>query len=206
MKVLLKGIVLAVAACIQGCAMSFFLFPHFIPTGGAASVAVLLNFILKVPFELTLWLLNAGLLFVAIKWLGKGSALWTLYCVSITSTTIKMLSPFSTEPFSNVVLDLIIGSLVFGVGIGILFRMGASSGGMDILALLISKIKGYPPGKTLFVINGSILLITGIVVDWKIIIFAIAGQYISTFMLDIICKIKIHHKLSEQKNIIDQNI
>lgn len=193
-----KGIFLGIAAMIQGFAMAVFLFPHFIPTGGAASFAVLINFIFDVPFEITLWVLNASLLFAAIKWLGKWTAFWTLYCVTVTSITINIITSFVIEPVSNVIIDLGIGSLIFGIGIGLLFRLGASSGGMDILALIISKTKGYDPGKALFCINGSILLLTGIVVDWKIIFFAVIGQFISTKILDIVCKVKIRpHRIAD---------
>jgi uncharacterized membrane-anchored protein YitT (DUF2179 family) len=199
MNTISKGLMLGIAASIQGIAMAIFLFPHFIPTGGAASLAVLFNYILNTPFEITLWILNAGLLFAAIKWLGKGTAIWTLYCVTVTSVTIGLISPFITGQLTNVVLDLLLGSIIFGVGIGILFRMGASSGGMDILALIISKLKGYSPGKTLFAINGTILLTTGIIVDWKIIIFAVIGQFISTRILDIVCRMPLSNKQKQNQ-------
>lgn len=199
MNKIIKGLMLGIAAIIQGFAMATFLLPHYIPTGGAASLAVLFNYILNTPFEITLWVLNAGLLVAAIKMLGKGTAIWTLYCVTVTSLTISVISPFITGHVTNVVLDLLLGSIIFGVGIGILFRMGASSGGMDILALIISKVKGYSPGKTLFAINGTILLTTGIIIDWKIIIFAIVGQFISTRILDLVCKMKLPKKHQGQK-------
>ncbi|MEH7383331.1 YitT family protein [Bacillus sp. JJ1533] len=191
MKIINKGLVLGIAAMIQGFAMATFLFPHFIPTGGAASVAVLFNYVASIPFDSTLWVLNAGLLFAAIKWLGKDTAIWTLYCVTVTALTIRLITPLITNPISHVIVDLIIGSIIFGVGIGILFRMGASSGGMDILALIISKLKGFSPGKTLFVINGTILLMTGIIVDWKIIIYALVSQFISTRIIDLLYKVQL---------------
>lgn len=191
MIVVRKGTILGIAASIQGLAMSVFLFPHFIPSGGAASVSVLLNYLMNVPFAITLWVLNAGLLLAAVKWLGKENTIWTMFCVTVTSGVVNLTSPFITSAVTFVFFDLLIGSILFGIGIGILFRMGASSGGMDILALIISKHKGYTPGKTLFVINGSLLLLTGIVVDLKIILFAIACQFIGTRILDIICKLEL---------------
>ncbi|MDR4889358.1 YitT family protein [Fredinandcohnia sp. QZ13] len=200
MNTLNKSLILGMAALIQGFAMATFLFPHFIPTGGAASVAVLFNYVAGIPFDRTLWILNAGLLFAAIKWLGKGTAIWTLYCVTVTAITIRLVTPFITNPISYVIVDLLVGSIIFGVGIGILFRMGASSGGMDILALIISKLKGYSPGKTLFAINGTILLTTGIVVDWKIIIFALVSQFISTRIIDLINKVNLPTPQAQKQN------
>ncbi|MBG9544887.1 hypothetical protein ABE29_19605 [Cytobacillus firmus] len=190
MHVLYKSLILGIAAGIQGIAMTFFLFPHFIPSGGAASLAVLFNYLLDTPYSVTLWVLNAGLLLAAAKWLGKSSVFWTLFCVSVTSVTIDFLTPYITEPLNPVFLDLLLGAAVFGVGVGILFRMGASSGGMDILALIISKARGSAPGRTLFYINGSLLLLTGVVVDWKVIVHAVICQMIGTRMIDLIYKLE----------------
>ncbi|PWW28962.1 putative 5xTM membrane YitT family protein [Cytobacillus oceanisediminis] len=201
MDVFYKSLILGIAAGIQGIAMTFFLFPHFIPSGGAASLAVLLNYLLDTPYSVTLWVLNASLLLSAAKWLGKSSVFWTLFCVSITSITIDSLTPLVSEPLNSVLLDLLLGAIVFGIGVGILFRMGASSGGMDILALIISKARGCAPGRTLFYINGSLLLLTGIVVDWKVIIYAIICQMIGTRIIDFIYKMEFNFKLAEKHRI-----
>jgi uncharacterized membrane-anchored protein YitT (DUF2179 family) len=194
MNHLLKSVIIIIASGIQGTAMAIFLFPHFIPSGGAASVSVLLNYLLQVPFSHTLWVLNAGLLIAAVKWLGKSNALWTLFCVTVTSFTVNLISPHMKSPLTNVITDMGIGAILFGIGIGILFRMGASSGGMDILALIISKFNGNSPGRTLFVINGSLLLLNGIVVDLKVIIYALICQFIGTRILDIIYKLEFRHR------------
>ncbi|OXS55391.1 putative 5xTM membrane YitT family protein [Bacillus sp. V-88] len=201
MGVLRKAVILGLASTIQGLAMAVFLFPHFIPSGGAASVSVLLNYLLHVPFAVTLWVMNACLLGAAVKWLGKENAFWTMYCVTVTSVVVDAADPLMTGTVSFVFVDLLIGSILFGIGVGVLFRMGASSGGMDILALIISKLKGYSPGKTLFAINGSVLLLTGIVVDLKIILFAIACQFIATRILDIINKFDIRRSLPHIENV-----
>ncbi|KON89986.1 hypothetical protein AF332_26295 [Sporosarcina globispora] len=191
MHVLYKSLILGIASVIQGLAMTLFLFPHFIPSGGAASLAVLFNYLLDMPYSVTLWVLNAGLLLAAAKWLGKSSVIWTLFCVSVTSVTIDLLTPYITEPLNPVLLDLMLGAVVFGMGVGILFRMGASSGGMDILALIIAKARGSAPGRTLFYINGSLLLLTGVVVDWKVIVYAVICQMIGTRMIDLIYKLDV---------------
>ncbi|WP_034759816.1 YitT family protein [Rossellomorea vietnamensis] len=201
MGVLRKAVILGLASTIQGLAMAVFLFPHFIPSGGAASVSVLLNYLLHVPFAVTLWVMNACLLGAAVKWLGKENAFWTMYCVTVTSVVVDAADPLMTGTVSFVFVDLLIGSILFGIGVGVLFRMGASSGGMDILALIISKLKGYSPGKTLFAINGSVLLLTGIVVDLKIILFAIACQFIATRIVDIINKFDIRRSLPHIENV-----
>ena len=200
MRILIKAVMLALGASIQGLAMAVFLFPHLIPSGGAASVSVLFHYLLHIPFAVTLWVMNVCLLGAAAKWLGKENALWTMYCVSVTSVVVDISDQVVAGTVSFVYVDLLIGSILFGIGVGILFRMGASSGGMDILALIISKLKGYSPGRTLFFINGSVLLLTGIVVDFSLIIYAIVCQYIGTRTLDLINNFDIKGRIPRLGN------
>ncbi|MBM7602283.1 uncharacterized membrane-anchored protein YitT (DUF2179 family) [Metabacillus crassostreae] len=195
-----KALILGLAAVIQGLAMTFFLFPHFIPSGGAASISVLFNYLFEIPFALTLFILNASFLLAAVKWLGKESALWTMFCVTVTSATINTLTPYILAPISNVFLDLVLGAVIFGLGLGILFKMGASSGGMDILALILAKMTGLAPGRILFVVNGTLLLSTGFIVDVNIIIYAVICQFIATRILDIVYKYPVLHRISFVKN------
>ncbi|WP_100333843.1 YitT family protein [Bacillus alkalisoli] len=190
MKKLHKLIILTIGSTVQGLAMAFFLFPHFIPSGGAAGFAVIFNHVWEVPFAWTIWCLNAILLLMAIKWLGLGSASWTMFCVSVTAITINVVSIETLSPLNYVIVDLILGAVFFGIGLGILFRFGASSGGIDILALIICKIRNSKPGKTLFYINGTILLATGLLMDWKIILYAIISQFIATRVVDIVVQFR----------------
>ncbi|MCA1053676.1 YitT family protein [Rossellomorea aquimaris] len=199
MNTMIKSFFLSIASAIQGMAMAVFLFPHFIPSGGAASVSVLMNDLLDIPFSITLWVLNAALLAAAVKWLGKSSALWTILCVTITSLTIEWISPNMSGPVSNVFVDILLGAGLFGVGVGILFKLGASSGGMDILALIISKLSGKSPGRILFVINASLLLLTGIIIGFTIIVYALICQFIATKVIDFIYTLEIKQSVLNQK-------
>ncbi|KAB7704259.1 YitT family protein [Bacillus aerolatus] len=177
---------LTFGAFVQGIAMTFFLFPHHISSGGAAGISIILNFLFQTPYAAALWALNAIMIFIAFKRLGKSSAAGTMFCVTVTAVTIHLFSPFVSEPLSHPAFDLTAGAVIFGTGLGILFRLGASSGGMDILALIISKWRGLKPGKTLFYINSSILLLTGLIVDVKTIFYAVACQWIAGKMIDMI--------------------
>ncbi|MDQ0242870.1 uncharacterized membrane-anchored protein YitT (DUF2179 family) [Bacillus fengqiuensis] len=183
-----KAIILALASALQGTAMSLFLFPHYIPSGGAAGIGVLLYYVWNVPYATSIWLLNAGMIVAAIKWLGKSSALWTMYCVGTAALTINTLSPTIHHPIGNVWVDLVVGGILFGFGVGVLFKMGASSGGMDILALIISAFTKWTPGRVLFWINSSILLAAGLVIDWKVIMYALICQWIGTRVIDMVGK------------------
>lgn len=177
---------LTFGAFLQGLAMAAFLFPHHIPSGGVAGIAILNGYFFDVSLGLTLWSINFGLLLLAIKKLGKQTAFWTIYSVAITSIVVDWLTPQITNPLNGTLVDVVYGGIIFGTGVGILFRFGASSGGMDIVALILSYWTGKKPGTILFCINSVVLLGTSLMLGIDIIVFALMCQWISTRLIDFV--------------------
>lgn len=171
---------------IQGMAMALFLFPHSIPSGGAGGLAVLLNYWFDIPLGFALWIVNFSLLVVAIYWLGNSSAIGTMYAITITSASIYIANLYLIKPMLHPLLDLILGSVILGLGVGILLKQGVSNGGMGVLALIFAKYRQIRPGKPLFWLNGCIFIITGFIIDWRIIVQAVFSQWLSTRVVDFI--------------------
>ena len=176
---------------IQGIAMAVFLFPHSIPSGGAAGIAVLLNYWFNMPLSFSLWLVNFSLLVVAIVKLGNASAVGTMYAITITSISVHIFSPEIFIHNYHLGWDLLFGAILLGIGIGILLRQDVSNGGMGVLALVIAKHFRIPPGKPLFFLNSSIFILTASIINWFIVIQALITQTVSTRIVDIIYKLKL---------------
>ncbi|WP_100406175.1 YitT family protein [Bacillus solitudinis] len=183
--------IIALGGVLQGLAMALFLFPHSIPSGGAAGLAVLINYWFNIPLSFALWFVNFSLLVLAIKWLGNSSALGTMFGISITSLSIYYFDLIKYMPITNVWIDLVIGSLILGCGVGILLRQDVSNGGMGVLALIFSKHRQIPPGKPLLLLNGSIFILTASIIDWHIVIQALISQGIATRVVDIIYNVNV---------------
>nr|WP_273844907.1 YitT family protein [Halalkalibacter alkalisediminis] len=183
-------ILITCGGLIQGMGMSLFLFPHSIPSGGAGGLAVLLNYWVNIPLSFALWIVNFSLLVAAINWLGNASAIGTMYGITITSLSVHLFNFSLYRPYDSVWIDLLIGSILLGIGVGILLSQGVSNGGMGVLALIISKVKDISPGKPLFLLNGSIFIFTASIIAWPIVIQALLSQWISTRMVDLIFQLK----------------
>jgi uncharacterized membrane-anchored protein YitT (DUF2179 family) len=186
-------ICLVFGAILQGMAMSLFLFPHSIPSGGAAGIAILLNHFLGLPLGFSLWMANIVFLLFALNYFGYSWTFRTILAVATTSTTVSLFTSQGSHLHIHILLDLAAGSLFFGIGVGLLIRSGASSGGMVIPALLIASYKNWRPGKVMMWINLLIFLLTAVVINYKIVIFAIICQYLSTSIIDYIYKLRFHH-------------
>ncbi|MGG1399718.1 YitT family protein [Bacillus salipaludis] len=182
---------LLIGATLQGMSMSLFLFPHSIPSGGAAGLAILMNHWFHLSLGFSLWLANIVFLLFALNYFGYTWTLRTILAVATTSTTVGILTTKFLLPHINIVFDLAAGSIFFGIGVGLLIRAGASSGGMVIPALMIANYKKWSPGKVMMGINLVIFILTALVIDYKIVIYAIICQFFSTNIIDYIYTLKL---------------
>lgn len=190
MKDFMKKLTFVLAGgTIQGFGMGMFLFPNYIPSGGAGGIAVILNYGLHIDVGVALWIVNFVMLLFGIKILGKRFALWTVLGITITSLSIHFFESNFIIVNRNFVFDLILGSVFLGTGIGLLMRHGVSNGGVGVIALMIAQGRNTLPGKPLFMINCFIFFLTGIVISWQIIILAFISQWISTTVVDYICRV-----------------
>lgn len=175
-----KNIHILVGSLIQGLAMGMFLFPHSIPAGGCAGLAVLLNYGFQLPVSIGLWTTNILFLLFAVHYLGRVSAIGTIMVITITAVSVNFYEVYLHSPFANVWMDLVAGSILLGIGISVLLRERFTNGGIGFVALAIERRHKMNPGSALFWINTIIFLITAVVIDWSIIVLALLCQWIST--------------------------
>ena len=190
-KSVINIVLIVIGAIMQGLAMSLFLFPHNIPSGGAAGLAIIMNHFLTLPLGISLWIVNFAFLILAVKYFGYTWTIKTMLAVTITSVTVSLVTSYMSFPKSYILVDLVSGGILFGIGVGLLIRNGASSGGMVIPALMISNFYDWPPGRVMLWLNFFIFLLTASVINFKIVIFAILCQTISTNLVDFIYFVKI---------------
>ncbi|MCU9614739.1 YitT family protein [Caldibacillus lycopersici] len=190
-RTMLTYVSLFIGATVQGVAMSLFLFPHSIPSGGAAGLAILLNYFFHLPLGLGLWFSNAVFLIFALNYFGFTWTVKTILSVATTSTVVSFFSQSLIHPHIHISLDILFGGILFGIGVGLLIRVGSSSGGMVIPALMIANHRQWNPGKVMFAINLFIFLLTSIVIDYKIVFYAIICQFISSNIIDYIYELKL---------------
>lgn len=178
------GLVIA-GGIIQGFGMGLFLFPQYIPSGGAGGITVLLNYWFGLSMGTTLWIVNFTLLLAGLYVLGKRFAVWTVIAITMTSLSVTFFEQIPVHN-RNLMIDLVFGSIFLGIGIGILMRQNVSNGGIGVLALIISKKYNVLPGRSLFWINSFIFIFAAIIIDWKIIILALLSQWIATQVVNMI--------------------
>ena len=177
------------------CATYFFLVPNRFVTGGMTGLATILGTALPV-LNTSQWLicLNILVLVVGFIFLGKMTGMWTVYCslgYSSLMLIFEEVFPRSSLPFTNGTLtdetfmELCVGILIYAIGTAIIFYAGASSGGMDIMALILQKYVKVDVGKAVLYVNtfiacGSIFFLPGV----ERAILSLVGLFANAFIID----------------------
>ena len=171
----------------------FFKAPNHFATGGVSGLAIILTKFTepKVSWlgqtELTAFI-NVFLLIIGFIFLGRGCSLKTAYCTLFYSgemQLMKLIYPVTTPVTDEVFLEFIFAMLLTGAGSAILFNCKASSGGTDILALIVKK---YTPlkdvGIALIVTDFTIACSAFFVFDIRAGLFSVLGLFTKAFLID----------------------
>lgn len=158
-------------------AVTAFFIPHEVVTGGVTGLGTLIYFLSDkvIPVGASYLVINAVLILISLKVLGSNFGLKTIFAMFLGSALLwffQMNLPdifqyffdkpmlLTNEPFLAVVL----GGMLCGVGIGMALSQGGSTGGTDIIAMMINKYRNIGPGKVILYIDVFIIA-TGFLVD-----------------------------------------
>ena len=139
-----------------------FILPHGVITGGLAGIAALIFFKTGIPVAYSFYTLNIILLSIAYRIVGRGFVLKTIYGASGLSLFMLIAQMFfKSHPVyleHDILLSCIIGAVLCGVGTGLAFTHNGSTGGTDIVALILAKYTSMEIGKALMVSDILIVL------------------------------------------------
>lgn len=132
-----------------------FIMPHKFVMGGLTGIAVLINYAFGLPVSLLVLIMNAILLLLSFRILGSEFLVKTIVGVASLSFFIGMFEGLqlqtimTTEPL----MAGLIGSIICGVGVGLVMSVNGSTGGTDIVVLIINKYRNITPGRTMLLVD-----------------------------------------------------
>lgn len=190
----MKNLIVVAGSLIVAFAFNYFLVPHGILSSGISGIAILLGIITPFNTGLLNLVLNLPLLVLGFFKLGKRITINTLICVISLSAFLYILPAEAIT--DNVLLSSIFGGIIGGIGIGLILKHSGTSGGLDIIAIIISRSSNVSVGLLLTGMNGIIVLISGAVFTWEIALYTLLSIYLTGKMLDTIYT--NHEKLTMQ--------
>lgn len=179
---------------IYALAVVTFLIPGGIITGGTTGLALAVSHYLPIPFSLFVFLFNLAMFLLGVFVLGKSFALTTLLSTFIYPLALEFWQrfPVLSHITNDVLLCTVFSGLMIGAGIGIVIRVGASTGGMDIPPLILKKKFGIPLSTSLYVFDFMILICQMFFSNYEQILYGILLVFIYTFVLDKVQVIGLH--------------
>ena len=175
LSVLWDYTVMTVGAVVFSLAWVSFMIPNEVASGGLTGFCTIIQFATmgKIPVSYSFLVLNALLLLAGFLIMGKGFGFRTIYCILLTTVLFEVLPrldfllalPGHPLYISEKVLIPIIAGLLEALGISWIFSRGGSTGGTDVIALILNKFWPISPGRVFIVLDvfiiASVLLIPG---------------------------------------------
>ncbi len=166
-----------------------FLIPHKIVPGGVSGIAMILRFLYNTPVGIMAILLNIPLFIIALRILGISFGVKSLAAIIYTNLLIDFFvySVGIKSPTDNVVLATLYGGILLGLGLGLIFRGDASTGGTDIVGQIFSRYTNLSIGMWIMIVDFAVITMAGITTrSIELALLGYLALFLSSKVIDLI--------------------
>ncbi|HNS08749.1 MAG TPA: YitT family protein [Candidatus Ozemobacteraceae bacterium] len=173
-------------ALLLAFSMTAFTVPNRIAPGGISGIATILFFVVKMPVGFTILICNIILIAMQAKIIGRGSAWKTLFSIIVNSAAIEVMmnvmpvAPMTTNP----ILAGLYGGILSGIGVGITFKAGGTSGGMDIVSQILHYKYRIPIGDVTLVSNIVVTGLAGFTFGAELALYGLITVFFTSKVID----------------------
>lgn len=209
LKTLLIGakeyILLSIGILIYTLGWVVFIIPNNLVGGGATGISTILHYAIGLDIGLSYFVLNVILLIIGTIFLGKGFGFKTIYAIFLASFLLSALGKIIPLEIIEILtlsngklMCTIIGGIMAGTGIGMSISQGGSSGGTDIIALVVNKYKSISPGRMILLMDVLIILSSllvpsytpeGVLLPWEekigVVVYGLLLVTINGYVVDL---------------------
>lgn len=193
-KINFKELILDILICSAGAfiyavGVNCFVSPNEISSGGATGLAILANHLWNFPIGTAMFAINIPLFVISLIVFGKGFIVKTLFSTFMTSFFIDIGTLFMPAYEGDKILAALFGGAIMGVGLGVIFTRGSTSGGTDIMGKLLKK--AFPHlsmGRLVMICDLFIVLLAGVVyrniesILYATIVFVVSSKSIDMLL------------------------
>ncbi|EJN94695.1 YitT family protein [Streptococcus ratti] len=175
-------------ALLSSIAVNFFFQPGNVYASGATGLAQIVSALstkylgFTIPVSVTFYAINIPLLVIAWYTIGHKFTVFTFITVTLSSLFIQFIPQITLT--SDPMINAIFGGLVMGTGIGFALKNNVSSGGTDIISLLVRKKTGRNVGSVSLIVNIIIMTVAGLTFGWQYALYSMVTIFVSSQMTD----------------------
>ncbi len=173
--------------------LHYFIIPNRLMEGGLTGIALLLNYALNLPPSLTSLVLNIPLFLIGWRLIGRSTMLYTIAGTVLLSLFLwvmelairhGMITPFYSE--EDYLLAALYAGVTLGAGLGIVFRFGGTTGGVDIIARIMNKLTGASIGQVILLFDVIVLSASLFYITKEKVLYTLVAVFIATRVIDFI--------------------
>lgn len=185
---ILDVVIIFIGCIIASLGVNIFLSHAQLLSGGATGIGLLLEYTLNIPTGITIFLINIPLLLISYKKLNKSFTIYTtigMLCLSFSLMMTKPLTSYVSIDGLDILLYCIYGGVLCGIGYGLVFSRNGSTGGTDIITMLIrKKYSNFNIGTLSFSLNIIIILTGAYIFGLPQALYTFISLFIQSFVLD----------------------
>ncbi len=196
-------LMIVIGSIITAGSINIFLVPYKIAPGGVSGIATVLYYMSKgrFPVGITMLALNVPLFVLGMRFIGKKFVLKTFFGTVLLSVVIDLTEPFTNAFIKNflgeaesliypqdILLYALFGGFLMGVGLGLVFKSGATTGGTDLAARIVTHfLPVFTMGEMLLLIDTSVIILAAVAFkSFQLGLYAIVTLFISSKVIDAI--------------------
>lgn len=180
--------VVIIGSFLLAISLNFFLIEANVYASGFSGAAQLLSSVFKdflsmnVSTGVLVMLLNIPVLIIGWFKIGKGFTIYSILSVAFATLFLELLPILSIS--DDIILNAVVGGVIGGAGVGMSLKYGASTGGMDIVAMILSRLQDKPIGIYFLTLNAVIIIAAGILYEPENALYTMLTLYITTLVID----------------------
>ncbi len=178
---------IAIGCLLYALAYNLFLDPFKISPGGVSGLAMVIGHLTGFPVGIAIILMNVPLIILAYLRLGASFIISTAVATFLSSILID-LTAWMPTPVEDPLLAAVCGGVLIGAGLGFILRMGATTGGTDIVSKLLQVARPHlKMGQIVMVVDGAIVCLSSLVFqDFSLVVYALIGLTLCGKVMDAI--------------------
>lgn len=187
MKRLKKYAFVVLGSVVMALGLDLFLVPAKIASGGVSGVSTVFHYLTGVPVGVLMLLINIPIFIVGLKNFSRKYIMDSFLGMAVLSVATDLLSELPSIT-NDVILCSCFGGVFVGLGAGLVFRAGATTGGTDIIVMLLKKRhREFSMGSFVLMIDLAIILFAGFVFrTWEAVLYSAIALIINSYIVDMI--------------------
>lgn len=184
----LKYAVITIGAALFAAGFQFFLYPNAIIVGGVSGIAMIINMLVGLPVGLLSIILNIPLFLIAWKQFGTRFVVSSFIGMLLSSVFVDIFAALPYSATDDMLLACIIGGAIKGLGLGMIYYAGATTGGSDIIAKFVRRRFPYINFGTIVLLMDCIIIAVFALVFDKLeaAMYAVIAMFIVSKVIDLV--------------------